>query len=59
VCYIPETESFEITHPNLNNIQSGRIETAYIDKISKFNMDDSFSVYRASKTLYRLNKYIE
>jgi hypothetical protein len=37
----------------------GRIETAYMDKISTFNMDDSFSVYRASKTLDRLNKYIE
>ena len=59
VCYRPETESFEIAHPNLNNIQSGRIETAYMDKISTFNMDDSFSVYRASKTLDRLNKYIE
>ena len=59
VCYRPETESFEITHPNMNNIQSGRIETAYMDKISKLNMDDSFSVYRASKTLDRLTKYIE
>ena len=59
VCYRPKTESFEIAHPNLNNIQSGRIETAYMDKISTFNMDDSFSVYRASKTLDRLNKYIE
>ena len=59
VCYRPETEVFDIAHPNLNNIQSGRIETAYMDKISTFNMDDSFSVYRASKTLDRLTKYIE
>ena len=59
VCYRPETEVFDIAHPNLNNIQSGRIETAYMDKISKMNMDDSFLVYRASKTLDRLNKYIE
>ena len=59
VVYRPETEVFDIAHPNLNNIQSGRIETAYMDKISTFNMDDSFSVYRASKTLDRLNKYIE
>lgn len=37
---------------------AGRIDQAYMDKISKYNMDDSYSVYRAAKTMDRISKYI-
>jgi len=37
---------------------AGRIDQAYMDKISKWNMDDSYSVYRAAKTMDRITKYM-
>lgn len=58
-CFRPSDNIFEIAHPNLNSIQTGSIDKAYMDKISKYNMDCSYSVYRAAKTIERITKYIE
>jgi hypothetical protein len=58
-CFRPSDNIFEIAHPNLNSIQTGSIDKAYMDKISKYNMDCSYSVYRAAKTMDRITKYIE
>ncbi len=37
---------------------AGRIDQAYMDKISKYDMGDNYSVYRAAKTMDRISKYI-
>ena len=58
-CFNILDNMFETSHPNLNNLQTGSISKMYMDKISKYNMDNSYSVYRASKTIDRITKYIE
>jgi hypothetical protein len=37
---------------------AGKIDQAYMDKISKYNMGDNYSIYRAAKTMDRISKYI-
>lgn len=58
-CYNMIDSTYEIAHPNLNTIQDGRIDKAYMDKILKYDMTDNYSVYRAAKTMERIIKYIE
>ena len=55
VCFRPETETFESNA----SATAGRIDQAYMDKISKYDMGDNYSVYRAAKTMDRIAKYIE
>jgi len=58
-CYNISDSTYEIAHPNLNTIQYGRIDKAYMDKISSYYMKENYSVYRAAKTMDRITKYIE
>ena len=65
VCFRPETETFDTGncwgHCPLAATASaiaGRIDQAYMDKISKYDMGDNYSVYRAAKTMDRISKYI-
>ena len=54
VCFRPDENRFE---GNAIAI-AGRIDQAYMDKISKYDMGDNYSVYRAAKTMDRISKYI-
>ena len=55
VCFRPESGCWSMMDANPN---AGKIDQAYMDKISKYNMDDSYSVYRAAKTMDRITKYM-
>ena len=55
VCFRPESGSWSEVDANPN---AGKIDQAYMDKIGKYDMDDSYSVYRAAKTMDRISKYI-
>jgi hypothetical protein len=57
VCFRPETETFVCNQQGSGIV--GKIDQAYMDKISKYNMGDNYSVYRAAKTMDRIAKYIE
>ena len=65
VCFRPETDTFESNSaggaapipPTASGI-AGRIDQSYMDKISKYDMGDNYSVYRAAKTMDRIDKYI-
>jgi len=62
VCFRPETETFESNSAcdrgQWGSAIAGKIDQAYMDKIGKYDMDDSYSVYRAAKTMDRISKYI-
>jgi len=58
-CFNPANDSLQYEHPNLNNLQTGVITKTYMNKILKYDMMDSYSVYRAAKTMDRITKYIE
>ena len=55
VCFRPEENRFD---GNSACGREGRIDQAYMDKISKYDMGDNYSVYRAAKTMDRISKYI-
>jgi hypothetical protein len=57
VCFRPEENRFE--GGSAAGSGAGRIDQAYMNKISKYNMDDNYSMYRAAKTMDRISKYIE
>ena len=59
VCFRPETETFDTGNCWGHRAIAGRIDQAYMDKISKYDMGDNYSVYRAAKTMDRIAKYIE
>jgi hypothetical protein len=56
VCFRPDENRFD--GGSAARAGAGRIDQAYMDKISKWNMDDSYSVYRAAKTMDRITKYM-